>query len=137
MSERSIPTGTSPCFKNEKVGSRTPVSSLDPSKDSPASDPTHGDPPRPAYPVGPANGVGMIKLGEDSRAEEERKSRTAEFELRAKKMGITGEGSVAEKVAIWEGIWAAERTGSDIQYFAGILLDVATNANEYALLQTP
>ncbi|KAG0642343.1 hypothetical protein HOY80DRAFT_1036921 [Tuber brumale] len=69
-------------------------------------------------------------LAENNRAEEERNSRTAEFELRARNMGITGERSVAEKVAIWEGMWAAEQAGNNIQYGAGILLDAATGADE-------
>ncbi|KAG0135475.1 hypothetical protein HOY82DRAFT_536653 [Tuber indicum] len=116
MSERPIPTGTSPCSKNEKVGSRTPVSSLDLSKEAPTSKPTDADPSRLAYTaVNPSNEVGTIELAEDSRAEEERKSRTAEFELRARKMGITRQESIAEKVAIWEGMWAAGQTGNDIE----------------------
>jgi len=56
----------------------------------------------------------MIKLVEASRAEEERKSRTAEFELRAKDMGITEERFVAQKAAIWEGMLAAQQNGDDI-----------------------
>ncbi|KAG0135471.1 hypothetical protein HOY82DRAFT_600264 [Tuber indicum] len=55
------------------------------------------------------------ELAEASRAEEERRFRAAEFELRARNMGITEERSVAEKVAIWEGIWVAEQTGNEIQ----------------------
>ena len=39
----------------------------------------------------------------------------AEFELRARSMGITEEALVAEKVAIWEGMWAAEQNGEDIK----------------------
>ena len=30
-------------------------------------------------------------------------------------MGITDENLVAQKVAIWEGIWAAEQTGDSIR----------------------
>ncbi|KAG0135479.1 hypothetical protein HOY82DRAFT_600276 [Tuber indicum] len=70
----------------------------------------------------------LLAVLEDNRVEEERKSRNAKFESRARKMGITEEGSVAEKVAIWEGMWAAEQAGDDIQYGAGILLDAATGA---------
>ncbi|KAG0642340.1 hypothetical protein HOY80DRAFT_1036903 [Tuber brumale] len=62
--------------------------------------------------------------------EEERRSRATEFEMRARSMGITGERLVAEKVAIWEGMWAAEQTGNDIQYGAGILLDAATGVGQ-------
>ena len=29
-------------------------------------------------------------------------------------MGITGENFVAQKVAIWEGMWAAKQNGDDI-----------------------
>ncbi|KAG0135474.1 hypothetical protein HOY82DRAFT_600270 [Tuber indicum] len=72
----------------------------------------------------------LLTALEDSRAEEQRLSRTAEFESRAKNMGITDERSVAEKVAIWEGMWAAEQAGNDIQYHAGTLLDAASSANE-------
>ena len=43
-----------------------------------------------------------------------RKLRTAQFELRAKSMGIVGEKLVAQKVAIWEGMWAAQQIGDDI-----------------------
>ena len=43
-----------------------------------------------------------------------RKSITAEFEFRAKNMGITGEKFVAQKVEIWEGMWAAKPSGDDI-----------------------
>ncbi|KAG0135476.1 hypothetical protein HOY82DRAFT_600273 [Tuber indicum] len=66
---------------------------------------------------------------EEDKVEEERMSRTDEFKSRAKNMGITDESFVAEKVAIWEGMWAAEQTGNDIQYGAGILLDAATGAD--------
>ena len=45
---------------------------------------------------------------------EERRSRIAEFELPARSMGITDENVVAQKVAIWEGIWAAEQKGESI-----------------------
>ena len=51
---------------------------------------------------------------ENNTAEEERRSRIAEFELRARSMGITDENVVAQKVAIWEGIWAAEQNGDSI-----------------------
>jgi len=37
--------------------------------------------------------------------------RTAGFEQRARNMGITEKGSVAEKVAIWEGMYTAEQSG--------------------------
>ncbi|KAG0135478.1 hypothetical protein HOY82DRAFT_600275 [Tuber indicum] len=57
----------------------------------------------------------LAALAEDDKVEEEGKSRTAEFESHAKTMGIIGERSVAEKVAIWEGMWAAEQAGNDIQ----------------------
>ncbi|KAG0135469.1 hypothetical protein HOY82DRAFT_600262 [Tuber indicum] len=73
---------------------------------------------------------GVKELAAGNRAEEERRSRTAEFESRARSMGITGEKAIAEKVAIWEGIWAAGQAGNDIQYGAGILLDAATGADK-------
>jgi len=37
------------------------------------------------------------------------KSRAAEFESRARSMGITDENLVAQKVAIWEGMWTAQQ----------------------------
>ena len=55
-----------------------------------------------------------MKLIEDNKAEEERKSRIAEFELRAENMGITRENLVVQKVAIWEGMWAAKQSSDDI-----------------------
>ncbi|PUU81124.1 hypothetical protein B9Z19DRAFT_653447 [Tuber borchii] len=99
----------------------------------------------------------IIKVIENNTAEEERRSRIAEFELRARRMGITDENLVAQKVAIWEGIRAAEQNGDSIgvstlcpfpfggyswivtgwswgliaiQYHAGILLDAATSVNQ-------
>lgn len=47
--------------------------------------------------------------------EEERKSRIAGFESRAKSMGIIGEEAIAQKVAIWEGIWAAKQSGNEFE----------------------
>ena len=42
------------------------------------------------------------------------KLRTAQFELRAKNLGIVGEKLAAQKVAIWEGMWAAQQIGDDV-----------------------
>jgi len=44
----------------------------------------------------------------------EKMLRTAEFELRARNIGITEEALVAQKVAIWEGIYASEHSGDSI-----------------------
>ena len=66
--------------------------------------------------------VNIIKLAENNNSEPERKSRTAEFELRVKSMGITEEKLVAQKVTIWEGMWAAKRSGDDIR--VGIFLSL-------------
>jgi len=41
----------------------------------------------------------------------ERFLRIAGFEQRARIMGITENGLVAEKVAIWEGMYTAEQSG--------------------------
>jgi len=57
----------------------------------------------------------MTKLVETNEAEEERRLRTAEFELRAKNMGIAEEKLVAQKVAIWEGMWASKHSGDYIE----------------------
>ena len=43
-----------------------------------------------------------------------RKLRTAQFELRAKNLGIVGEELVVQKVAIWEGMWTAQQIGDDV-----------------------
>jgi len=56
----------------------------------------------------------VIRVIEDNRAEEERQSKTAEFKLRAKDLGIAEEKFVAQKTAIWEGMWAAKRNGDAI-----------------------
>ena len=40
--------------------------------------------------------------------------RTAEFELRARSMGIMKEALIAQKVVIWEGMYAAEQGGDSI-----------------------
>ena len=61
-----------------------------------------------------ANHIDITKLAEGSEAEEERRSRTIEFNLRAKDMGITEKKLVAQKVAIWEGMWAAQQNCDDI-----------------------
>jgi len=54
-------------------------------------------------------------VAEDDRAEEERRSRTAEFESRARSMGITNEQLIAQKVAIWEGMWDAQKNNDSIR----------------------
>ena len=77
------------------------------------STPSHNNSPKKALEVYQANYVDIIKLVED-KAEEERESRAAEFELRAKNIGVTKAKFVAQKVAIWEGMWAAEQNGDDI-----------------------
>ena len=71
-------------------------------------------PPTKVLEVNQAEHVDIIKLVENNKAEEERKLRTAEFEWRAKNVGITKEELVAQKVAIWEGMWAAEQNGDNI-----------------------
>lgn len=52
---------------------------------------------------------------EMNRAKVQKRLRTAGFERRVRNMGITEEVLVAEKVAIWEGMWASEQNGEDIQ----------------------
>ena len=78
------------------------------------STPSHNPNPVEVLEVNQADRVDIIKSVEGNRAEEERKSRAAGFELRAKNMGITEEKFVAQKVAIWEGMWAAKLNGDDI-----------------------
>ena len=41
--------------------------------------------------------------------------KTAEFEQRARNMGIAEERLVAQKVAIWEGMCAAEQSGHSVE----------------------
>ncbi|PUU83356.1 hypothetical protein B9Z19DRAFT_1061048 [Tuber borchii] len=55
---------------------------------------------------------------EANRAKVRKRLRTAEFEQRAKNMGITEEALVAQKVVIWEGMRAAEKHGRDIEVCA-------------------
>lgn len=47
-------------------------------------------------------------------SEKERRSRAAEFELRARGMGISDENLVAQKIAIWEGMWVAKQHGDNV-----------------------
>jgi len=51
-------------------------------------------------------------------------SSTAEFELRARSMGIAEERFVAQKVAIWEGMWVAKQYGDDTGVSILFLSDV-------------
>ena len=60
-----------------------------------------------------ADHINIFKLGADNETEEVRNLR-AEFELRAKNLGIVGEESVAQKVAIWEGMRLDKQIGDDI-----------------------
>ena len=78
------------------------------------STPSYNISPKEVLEVGQANYTDVIKLVEDDKAEEERQSRASEFELRAKSLGITEAELVAQKVAIWEGMWAAEQNGDEI-----------------------
>ena len=71
--------------------------------------------PKEALGANQADYVGIIKLVEAIKAEEERNSRALEFEVRAKNMGITEEEFVAQKVAIWEGMWVAKQNSDDIR----------------------
>ena len=68
----------------------------------------HNPNPKSAHKVNQADRVGTIKLVEDNDTEEERKSRATEFESRARNTGITKENIMAQKVAIWEGMWTAK-----------------------------
>ncbi|RPB00373.1 hypothetical protein L873DRAFT_1805152 [Choiromyces venosus 120613-1] len=59
--------------------------------------------------------------------QEQKLLRTTEFELRAKKMGITEQGLIEEKIKIWEGMWDAEDKGDSDDYCAWVLMDLGTN----------
>ena len=76
--------------------------------------PPHNPSPKEALEADQADYVDIIKLVEDDETEEEKQSRAAEFELRAKNMDITEAKLVAQKVAIWEGMFAAKQNGDDI-----------------------
>lgn len=60
----------------------------------------HNPNPKDAHQVNQADRVGTIILVEDNNAEEEKKSRAAEFESRATNIGITEEKLIAQMVAI-------------------------------------
>ena len=76
--------------------------------------PSHNTSPKEVLEVDQANHVDIIKLVENGDTEQARESRATEFELRAQNMGITEAKFVAQKVAIWEGMWAAKQNGDDI-----------------------
>ncbi|KAG0135489.1 hypothetical protein HOY82DRAFT_536663 [Tuber indicum] len=59
---------------------------------------------------------------EANRLKAQKMLRSAEFGLRARDMGITERVLVDEKVAIWEGMWAAEQNGDIID--VGILYTI-------------
>ncbi|PUU81130.1 hypothetical protein B9Z19DRAFT_1122553 [Tuber borchii] len=64
---------------------------------------------------------------EGDKAEKEEKPRVNELELRAKSMEAV-EVSVADRMAILEGMLAARKNGDNIKYDAGILLDAVARA---------
>ncbi|PUU83370.1 hypothetical protein B9Z19DRAFT_1061060 [Tuber borchii] len=51
---------------------------------------------------------------EANKAKAEKMLRVAEFELRARNLGFTEKALITQKVAIWEGIYAAEQRGDGI-----------------------
>ncbi|PUU83364.1 hypothetical protein B9Z19DRAFT_1119436 [Tuber borchii] len=52
---------------------------------------------------------------EANKARSRKMLRSAGFEQRARNMGITEKALVAQKVAIWEGIWATKQNGDNIR----------------------
>jgi len=58
--------------------------------------------------------------------------RTAEFELRARNMGITEEALVVQKVAIWEGMWATKQCSKDVE--VSILIPLQSGGRSEMLL---
>ncbi|KAG0640970.1 hypothetical protein HOY80DRAFT_999745 [Tuber brumale] len=76
------------------------------------------------------------KLGA-KKQEEEKISRTVAFRLRAGRLGITDAALVAEKLAIWEGMWVdkekarceglADREADELKHDAWVLLDTITD----------
>ncbi|KAG0633640.1 hypothetical protein HOY80DRAFT_1104095 [Tuber brumale] len=67
---------------------------------------------------------------EASRIKAQKILRTVAFELRARDMGITEKALVDEKVAIWEGMSAAEQNGDSTEYSAWVLLDFCTDPQD-------
>ncbi|KAG0633641.1 hypothetical protein HOY80DRAFT_603555 [Tuber brumale] len=65
-----------------------------------------------------------------NRIKAQKMSRAVEFELRARDMGITERALVDEKVAIWEGMSAAEQKGDSVEYSAWVLLDICTSPQD-------
>ncbi|KAG0129178.1 hypothetical protein HOY82DRAFT_611035 [Tuber indicum] len=63
---------------------------------------------------------------EANRVRARKVSRATMFERRAKNLGVTEERLVAQKVAIWEGMYAAKQSGDSIGYDAWVLLDFCT-----------
>ncbi|KAG0641789.1 hypothetical protein HOY80DRAFT_1038320 [Tuber brumale] len=51
---------------------------------------------------------------ETNRVRAQKVSRSARFALRARDMGVTEESLVAEKVTIWEGMYAAKESGDSV-----------------------
>lgn len=52
---------------------------------------------------------------EAKKARSRKMLRAAGFEQRARNMGITEKSLVAQKVAIWEGMWATKQNGDNIR----------------------
>ena len=52
---------------------------------------------------------------EANKARSRKMLRTAGFEQRARNMGIMEKALVAQKVAIWEGMWATKQNGDNIR----------------------
>jgi len=113
MSERSTPTETSSYFMDKRIITQLPILpplSLEISapKKTPNLKEVQG--------AGKADHIDIAKPAEgNSPEEEQRKSRIAEFEWRARSLGITGEEAIAQKVAIWEGMWAAKQRGNETE----------------------
>ncbi|CUS14194.1 unnamed protein product [Tuber aestivum] len=61
------------------------------------------------------------------KLEEQKISRASAFRLCAGRMGITDMTMIAEKLEIWEGIWADGENDDSIGYYAWVLLDLFTN----------
>ena len=51
---------------------------------------------------------------EARKAKSQKMLRAAEFELRARNMGFTDKPLITQKVAIWEGMLAAEQSGDSV-----------------------
>jgi len=62
----------------------------------------------------------------------QKRLRNAEFEQRARDIGITEKALIAQKVAIWEGMWTAKQSGRDIEVSSLVALHFGSRGGNIA-----